>query len=160
PLKLAHHVLEKLIRGGRIVAEGDIVRLAGHKVSLAGDQQTLRDALLAAHRAPPLVPPNHTELFGKLGITAKQAQPLFQVLVAEGVLVKINEELYFPADVMEDLRGKVRAWFETHEEISPGDFRDITTISRKNGVALLEHFDKEQITMRVGDRRVLRRRRA
>ena len=106
------------------------------------------------------MPPNHTELFGKLGITAKQAQPIFKVLVAEGVLVKINEELYFPADVMEDLRGKVRAWFETHEEISPGDFRDITTISRKNGVALLEHFDKEQITMRVGDRRVLRGRRA
>jgi len=160
PPKLAHHVLEKLIRGGKIVAEGDIVRLAGHKVSLAGDQQALRDALLAAHRATPLVPPNHTELFGKLGITAKQAQPIFKVLVAEGVLVKINEELYFPADVMEDLRGKVRAWFETHEEISPGDFRDITTISRKNGVALLEHFDKEQITMRVGDRRVLRGRRA
>ncbi len=159
PPKLAHYVFEKLIRSGKIEVEGDIVRLAGHKVSLAGDQQALRDALLEAHRATPLVPPNHTELFDKLGITPRQAQPIFKVLVADGDLVKIHEELYFLADVMDDLRGKVREWFETHEEISPGDFRDITTISRKNGVALLEYFDKEQLTMRVGDRRVLRGRR-
>jgi selenocysteine-specific elongation factor len=84
---------------------------------------------------------------------------MFKLLAADGSLVKIKEDLYFLGEVMDDLRAKVRAWFETHEEISPGDFRDITTISRKNGVALLEHFDKEQITMRVGDKRVLRGRR-
>lgn len=159
PPKLAEYALERLLRAGRLVMEGEILRLPEHKVSLADDQQKLRDALLKAHRESPLVPPNHTELFSSLGITAKQAQPIFKVLTAEGVLVKIKEDLYFLAEVMEDLRGKVRDWFETHEEISPGDFREITTISRKNGVLLLEHFDKEQITMRVGDKRVLRGRR-
>ena len=84
---------------------------------------------------------------------------MFKLLVADGSLVKIKEDLYFLSEIMEELRAKVRAWFESHEEISPGDFRDITTISRKNGVALLEHFDKEQITMRVGEKRVLRGRR-
>jgi len=159
PPKLAHHVLEKLLRGGKLAADGETLRLPGHKVSLADDQQALREALLKAHKASPLIPPNHTDLFDELGITAKQAQPIFKVLTADGSLVKIKEDLYFLGEVMEELRAKVRAWFETHEEISPGDFRDITTISRKNGVALLEHFDKEQITMRVGDRRVLRGRR-
>ncbi len=159
PSRLAHHVLEKLLRGGRLAVDGDILRLPGHKVSLADDQQALREALLKAHRATPLVPPNHTELFAELGITSKQAQPIFKLLTSDGSLVKIKEDLYFLGDIMEELRAKVRAWFDDHEEISPGDFRDITTISRKNGVALLEHFDKEQITMRVGDRRVLRGRR-
>jgi selenocysteine-specific elongation factor len=159
PPKLAHYVLEKLLRGGKLVAEGELLRLPEHKVSLADDQQALRKALLDAHKASPLVPPNHTDLFAELGITPKQAQPIFKILCTEGELVKIKEDLYFLGEVMEDLRAKVRTWFETHEEISPGDFRDITTISRKNGVALLEHFDKEQITMRVGDKRVLRGRR-
>ena len=159
PPKLAHHVLEKLLRTGKLVAEGELLRLPEHKVSLADDQQALKDALLKAHQASPLVPPNHTDLFAELGITPKQAQPMFKVLCADGALVKIKEDLYFLGEVMEDLRAKVRTWFETHDEISPGDFRDITTISRKNGVALLEHFDKEQITMRVGDKRVLRGRR-
>jgi selenocysteine-specific elongation factor len=159
PPKLAHHVLEKLLRGGKLAADGETLRLPGHTVSLANDQQALKDALLAAHRKDILVPPNHTELFSELGITSKQAQPIFKLLVAEGSLVKIKEDLYFLGEVMEELRARVRTWFETHDEISPGDFRDITTISRKNGVALLEHFDKEQITMRVGDKRVLRGRR-
>lgn len=160
PPKLAHYVLERLLRSGKLIAEGELVRLAGHTVSLADDQQALKDALLKAHQATPLIPPNHTELFAGLGITPKKAQPIFKLLVAEGSLVKINEELYYLSPVMEEIRKKVRQWFETHEEISPGDFRDITTISRKNGVALLEYLDKEQITMRVGDKRVLRGRRS
>lgn len=156
PPKLAHYVLEKLLRTGRLVPEGELLRLPEHKVSLAGDQQALKDALLKAHLESPLMPPNHTELFAMLGITARQAQPIFKLLVAEGALVKIREDLYYLAPVVEELRRKVRGWFAEHKEISPGDFRELTTISRKNGVALLEHFDKEQITMRVGEKRVLR----
>lgn len=61
---------------------------------------------------------------------------------------------------MEELREKVKKHLLEHGEITPGDFRDISGISRKNGIALLEHFDKEQLTMRVGDKRVLRGRSA
>lgn len=160
PPKLAHYVLERLIRAGRLVAEGELLRLPEHKVSLADDQQALKEALLKAHQASPLMPPNHTELFAELGITARQAQPIFKLLVTEGALVKIKEDLYYLSSVMEELRQKVRDFLLTHAEITPGDFRDISSISRKNGIALLEHFDKEQLTMRVGDKRVLRGRSA
>ncbi len=160
PPKLAHYVLEKLVRSGRLVAEGELLRLPEHKVSLADDQQALKEALLKAHQASPLMPPNHTELFAELGITARQAQPIFKLLVAEGSLVKIKEDLYYLSSVMDELRGKVRDHLQTHSEITPGDFRDLSGISRKNGIALLEHFDKEQLTMRVGDKRVLRGRSA
>ena len=104
PPKLAHYVLEKLLRGGKIVAEGELLRLPEHKVSLADDQQALRKALLEAHKASPLVPPNHTDLFAELGITPKQAQPIFKILCTEGELVKIKEDLYFLSEVMEELR--------------------------------------------------------
>lgn len=160
PPKLAHYVLEKLIRSGRLVVEGELLRLPEHKVSLADDQQALKEALMKAHQASPLMPPNHTELFAELGITARQAQPIFKLLVADGALVKIKEDLYYLSPVMEELRQKVRDFLLAHAEITPGDFRDISGISRKNGIALLEHFDKEQLTMRVGDKRVLRGRSA
>ena len=160
PAKLAHYVLERLLRSGKLVAEGELVRLPGHKVSLANDQQALKDALLKAHLATPMMPPNHTELFAELNITLKQALPIFKLLVQEGTLVKIREDLYYLSTSMEEIRTKVREWFASHEEISPGDFRDITGISRKNGVALLEHLDKEQMTMRVGEKRVLRGRKS
>ena len=156
PPKLAHFALERLIRSGRLAAEGELLRLPEHKVSLADDQQALKETLLKAHLASPLMPPNHTELFAELGITARQAQPIFKLLVTEGALVKIKEDLYYLPSVMEELREKVRKFLAEHSEITPGDFRDISGISRKNGIALLEHFDKEKLTMRVGDKRVLR----
>ena len=74
--------------------------------------------------------------------------------------MKIKEDLYYLSSVMDELREKVRQFLQEHSEITPGDFRDISGISRKNGIALLEHFDKEQLTMRVGDKRVLRGRSA
>lgn len=160
PPKLAHFVLERLIRSGRLAAEGELLRLPDHKVSLADDQQALKETLLKAHEVSPLMPPNHTELFAELGITARQAQPIFKLLVSEGSLVKIKEDLYYLSSVMDELREKVRQFLQEHSEITPGDFRDISGISRKNGIALLEHFDKEQLTMRVGDKRVLRGRSA
>ena len=160
PPKLAHFALERLVRSGRLAVEGELLRLPEHKVSLADDQQTLKEALLKAHQASPLMPPNHTELFAELGITARQAQPIFKLLVSDGSLVKIKEDLYYLSSVMEELREKVRQFLLEHSEITPGDFRDISGISRKNGIALLEHFDKEQLTMRVGDKRVLRGRSA
>ena len=156
PPRLAHVVLERLLRAGKLVAEGELLRLASHEISLAQDQEGLKQSLLDAHLASPLMPPNHTELFERLGIVPRQAQPMFKLLVSEGRLVKINEDLYYLTEVLDDIRQKVRDWFSSHTEIKPGDFRDITGISRKNGVALLEHFDKEQLTMRVGDKRVLR----
>ena len=160
PPKLAHFTLERLIRSGRLAAEGELLRLPEHKVSLADDQQALKETLLKAHLDSPLMPPNHTELFAELGITARQAQPIFKILVSEGALVKIKEDLYYLSSVMDDLREKVKQFLLEHGEITPGDFRDISGISRKNGIALLEHFDKEQLTMRVGDKRVLRGRSA
>ena len=160
PPKLAHFALERLIRSGRLAAEGELLRLPEHKVSLADDQQALKETLLKAHLDSPLMPPNHTELFAELGITARQAQPIFKILVSEGALVKIKEDLYYLSSVMDDLREKVKQFLLEHGEITPGDFRDISGISRKNGIALLEHFDKEQLTMRVGDKRVLRGRSA
>ncbi len=160
PPKLAHFALERLIRSGRLVVEEELLRLPQHQVSLADDQQALKEALLKAHQASPLMPPNHTELFAELGITARQAQPIFKLLVTEGSLIKIKEDLYYLSSVMEELREKVKKHLLEHGEITPGDFRDISGISRKNGIALLEHFDKEQLTMRVGDKRVLRGRSA
>lgn len=160
PVKLAHYALYRLLHSGKLIAEGELMRLPEHKVSLAGDQQAIKEALLKAHLASPLMPPNHTELFASLNISNRQAQPIFKILASEGSLVKIKEDLYYLPSQLEELRQKIRDFFLTHTEITPGDFRDISGISRKNGIALLEYFDKEQITMRVGDKRVLRGRSA
>ncbi len=157
PPRLAHFMLEKLIRSGALVAEGELLRLADHRVSLASDQSALREKLVEAHRAAPMTPPNLKDVLEELGVTLKEAAPVLRLLQQEGALVKVSEGLWYDAAAVEDLKKRTRAWFESHDDLTPGDFKEVTGgLTRKYLIPLLEYFDRERFTMRVGDRRQLR----
>ena len=156
--KLFHFVLEGLLRKGAIAAEQELLRLPGHKVSLASDASALRQKLLDAYTAGGLTPPNMKDVLEPLNLTFKEAAAVFKVLQDEGRLVKIKEEMYFDAASVAGLIEKVVAFFATREDMHPQDFREVSGLSRKYAIPLLEYFDKEKLTVRVGDNRRLRKR--
>ena len=156
--KLFHLVLEGLLRRGSIAAEQEILRLPGHKVSLASDASALRQKLVEAYTAGGLTPPNMKDVLDPLNLTFKEAAAVFKLLQDEGQLVKIKEEMYFDAASVAGLIEKVVAFFATHEDMHPQDFREVSGLSRKYAIPLLEYFDKEKLTVRVGDNRKLRKR--
>jgi selenocysteine-specific elongation factor len=158
PPKLFHFVLERLLKKGEIASEGEVLRLPGHKVSLASDQAALRERILAAYEQGGVTPPNLKDVLGPLDVPAKEAMPLFKVLQDEGRLVKINEDMFFAAGSFEELKRKVIAFFDGGGELDPNELRNLTGLSRKYAIPLLEHFDKEKLTVRVGDKRRLRKR--
>ena len=93
----------------------------------------------------------------ELGVTLKEAAPVLRLLQQEGALVKVSEGLWYDAAAVEDLKKRTRAWFESHDDLTPGDFKEVTGgLTRKYLIPLLEYFDRERFTMRVGDRRQLR----
>lgn len=157
--KLFHFVVERQLRAGKLATDQDVLRLAAHKVSLASDQAKLRAALLAAYQAGGLAPPNVKDILEPLGLTFKEALPVYKVLMAEGLLVKAQENMYFCAAAVASLIEKVRAYFAAGAtDMGPTEFRELTGLSRKFLIALLEYLDKEKITVRVGDKRQLRAR--
>ena len=157
PPKLAHFVLERLLKAGSLVAEGDLIRLADHRVSLASDQSALKEALLKAHTETPMTPPNLKDVLDALEVSPKEAAPVLKLLQTEGALVKVKEGLYFAAPAVDDLKERTRVWFRTHDDLNPGDFKELSGgLSRKYIIPLLEFFDKERFTVRVGDKRQLR----
>lgn len=156
--KLFHFVLEGLLRKGAIAAEAELLRLPGHKVSLAGDASALRDKLLAAYEAGGETPPNLKDVLEPLNLTFKEASAVFKVLLDEGRLVKVKEEMYFASAALGAVIERTRAFFTDHEEMTPQDFREVSKLSRKYAIPLLEHFDKEKLTVRVGDNRRWRKR--
>ena len=157
PPKLAHFVLERLLKTGALVAEDDLIRLADHRVSLASDQSALKEALHKAHTETPMTPPNLKDVLEALEISPKEAAPVLKLLQTEGSLVKIKEGLYFAAPAVDDLKERTRVWFRTHDDLNPGDFKELSGgLSRKYVIPLLEFFDKERFTVRVGDKRQLR----
>jgi selenocysteine-specific elongation factor len=79
------------------------------------------------------------------------------VLVDQQKLVRLKGDLFYHRDVLTDIEQHLRTYLTHHEEISAGEFRDLLHISRKYAIPLLEHFDNQRLTMRIGDKRVLRK---
>jgi len=158
PDKLFHLVLERLVKAGRVVAEAEVLRLAGHKVSLASDQSKLRQTILDAYARGGQAPPNLSDVLDPLGVTFKEAAPVFKLLQDQGELVKVKEDMYFHAPVLADLRQRVETYLTEHGDMGAPEFKEVGGLTRKYAIPFLEYLDKEKITVRVGDRRVLRKR--
>ena len=77
--------------------------------------------------------------------------------VKEGVLIKVKEDLFFHKRILEDLESQLMAFLKEKGEISTPQFKDMTGASRKYTIPLIEYFDKSQVTVRVGDTRILRK---
>jgi len=154
--KLFHFILERLNKQERIVMDQELLHLPGHKVSLASDQDKLRKELTALYEQGGLTPPTFKVVQEILDVTAKDILPLMRHLVEEKQLIKISEDLYFDARSIEGLRTTLTDFFAGKEELTPADFKDLTGLSRKFAIPLLEFMDKQKFTVRIGNSRKMR----
>ena len=156
PERLFFFVLDRLIRQEKIVAEQEFLRLPGHKISLAADQEELKKKILEAYQKSGIQPPTVKRLLEDLGLQMKEASPVLRLLQGQGSLIKINEDFYYSSSAIINLREKIRTYFRDHQEMGPVEFKELTGLSRKFAIPLLEFMDKEKLTVRVGDKRKLR----
>jgi len=152
--KLFNFLLNQLAEQGVLVQEKELVRLKDHKVQLKEDQQAVRDSLEKIYLTSGLQPPYFKELAEKF--TKGQPRQVLELMVKEGKLVKVKEDLYFHKQAMEELKKKLVQWLKEKGEITTPEFKDLTQTSRKYTIPLLEYFDTVQVTMRVEDKRLLR----
>ncbi|MFW5993399.1 MAG: selenocysteine-specific translation elongation factor [Desulfohalobiaceae bacterium] len=149
--KLVHFLLERCLKKGELENEQELIRLPGHQVSLKGEQSQLRDRLLQAYERAGLEPPNLNALLQELGTDKKSATLILKVLTEEGRLVKVKEELYFSPAALERIKSLVQEYFQDKSELTPPDFKELTGLSRKYSIPLLEYLDRQKVTIRVGD---------
>ena len=154
--KIFTMVLNQMVKAGDIGQEGETVRLAGHKVSLAEDLTGLKKKVVAVYRENQLQPPYFKEVAKTLNMDAGRAKDVLMLLVNEGTLIKIKEDLYYHIDPLTKLQEKLVDYLVKHDEIDTPLFKDMTGASRKFVIPLLEYFDKKNVTIRVGDTRKLR----
>lgn len=153
--KLFNYLINQLSQEGDVVQEKEIVRLKTHKVTLAQDQKEARRKLETIYAKSGLEPPYFKEL--KEEFTGNTASEVLDVMVKDGRLLKVKEDLYFDRKAVDALEEKLVAFLKTHGEITTPQFKDMTGTSRKYTIPLIEYFDLRQITVRVGDSRVLRK---
>jgi selenocysteine-specific elongation factor len=156
--KLFTLILNRMIRDQQLVLEDDTVRLASHTVSLAVDQKALKERFADIYRQGGLTPPYFREVVKDLQVDPRSAKDVLELLVGEGRLVKVKEDLYFDRTTLEKLKDDLVAYILDKGEISTPEFKDMTGASRKYVIPLIEHFDATQVTIRIGDIRKLRKR--
>jgi selenocysteine-specific elongation factor len=156
--KLFHYVINSLIKRNAIVQDQAELRLADFKVTLQVDEQDMKDRILKVYKDGGLAPPNLQEVVAGLGdFPAKQVQQVLNLLLQEKKLVKVSESLYFEADHLDELGKKITSYIQRHGEIDAPRFKDLTGLTRKYSIPLLEYLDKIKLTIRIGDKRVLRK---
>jgi len=152
--KLFNFILNHLSDQGILVQEKELVRLKSHTVQLKEDQQAARDAIENIYLKSGLEPPYFKDLVEKY--PKGNPKEVLDLMVKEGKLIKVKEDLYFHSQAIEGLKKKLVQWLREKKEITTPEFKEMTRTSRKYTIPLLEYFDAIQMTMRVEDKRLLR----
>ncbi len=155
--KLFQMMINSLAKEGKIAQEQATIRLLGHQVALKEDEESARLELADLLRKAALSPPTKKELISELSKYSKTLTlQVLELMVRDQQVVKVSEDLYFDKQALATLQEKLVLLLTKDGEIDAQGFKTLTGISRKYSIPLLEYFDKLKITIRVGDKRVLR----
>jgi selenocysteine-specific elongation factor len=147
-------VLDALLAAAKqIVVDGDTVRLATHKLVLREEEENARGAIEGAFEQAGLAVPALAEVMAKSGIELKRARSILQILLRDKKLVRVNDELVFHHSAIETLKTLIAG--HRLQRFSVPTFKDWTGISRKYAIPLLEFLDRERVTRREGDERIV-----
>ena len=148
-------VLDELQAGGAIRVTADAVALAGHSVRLSPEEQQARDAILAAVLAARWEGVEPKALAGRAGVAAPLAERVLRVLVADGEVRRAGDFLLH-RETADALKDEIRRRFPPGSKLDVAQVKDLTGLSRKYVIPLLEWLDREKVTRRSGaDRTVL-----
>ena len=155
PEKLFARVLMELGARGFEIG-GDVVRRVGHAPSLGDADGALKEATLALYREAALAPPTDKEAAARLGADPARVAAVLRVLGDERRVVRVADGLFFEAGALATLEARLVEALRAHGGLTTQEFKDLVGQSRKFVIPLSEHFDRARVTLRVGDRRVLR----
>jgi selenocysteine-specific elongation factor len=154
-------VLARLEAEGKIVSEKDIVRSSKHSVGLSDRDLELSKRLEQIYQSAGVEAPSLDEAMTQANVPATQraqARKLLQLLLDDRKLVRIQGEMFMHSRAIDELKNKLHTYASEHEPerlIDVPAFKDLAGVSRKYAIPLLEYFDREQVTRRAGDKRLI-----
>jgi selenocysteine-specific elongation factor len=155
--RLFARLLARLVDAGALAAEGDLVRRPSHRAGAAGGAGgAAKERVAAALARGGLTPPWLAELPALAGASPADVAAVLKLLAAEGAAVRVSAELYYDAAAIRGLREKLVAFLRARREITTAEFKELVGATRKHVIPLAEYFDREKVTLRVGEKRVLR----
>jgi selenocysteine-specific elongation factor len=148
-------VLESLVRDKKLETSAEIVRGAGRGVVMKDEEAESKKIIEQAFAGAGLKVPALKDVLAGVKVDRVRAQKIVTLLLRDRVLVKLSDELVFHRDALDQLRKLMAAAKTNSPKIDVAKFKDLAGVSRKYAIPLLEYLDRERVTRRVGDERVI-----
>jgi selenocysteine-specific elongation factor len=148
--------LDEAVRSRAITVAGDLVQRAGREIPLNPEEARAKEIIEGEFERAGLAVPSFAAVLEKLPVEARRAQKILQILFRERVLIKVAEDLAFHRTAIARLRELVAQYKQRNGAHLPVPrFKELTGVTRKYAIPLLEYLDREHVTRRVGDERVI-----
>jgi selenocysteine-specific elongation factor len=144
-----------LLREKKLEASGELLHLPGRGVVLRDEEAESKSQIEQAFAKAGLQVPALKEVLASLPVDRVRAQKIVTLLLRDRVLVKLSDDLVFHRDALEALRQRIVAQKAKTPKLNVGNFKDLFGVTRKYAIPLLEYLDREHVTRRVGDERVI-----
>ncbi len=156
-INLFNKVIEELINDKKIEIEEKTIKLKEFKIQLDEGKNKKINEILNQIKKGGLKPPTFKELKSSLDLDEKDLTQYLNILIKEEKIEKISPEIYYEKNLFEKIKNQLIDYLTKNKEITIKEFKSIADTSRKYLIPLLEYFDKLKITVRMGDKRVLRK---
>ena len=146
-------ILQQMIESNQVAVEREKIRLSGHQISV---REELLGAVEKTVRNGRLSPPSVKEMVDRFSLAQEDLKNHLELLVNRGVLIRMKSDLYFHHEAISRFKETLVGFIRNNGEITTAQFKDLTQVSRKFAIPLMEYFDGIKVTIRIGDKRILR----
>jgi selenocysteine-specific elongation factor len=147
-------LIETLARERKIRLQNERIYPVGSQLQGADLDLKQRSAIAAIYEAAGLSAPSSSEVAAKLGLKESEMRRLMTLLLRDRVLVKVGTDaLFIHTGALERLRDQIREL--RGQTLDVAGFKQLTGLSRKYAIPLLEYLDRERLTRKNGDKRLV-----
>ncbi len=140
----------------KLSVQGEFVKKPGAEITLTADEVRAKEQITQAFAKAGLAVPSVKEVLAQLKMETARAEKLLQILLREKALVRVSADLIFHYAALDGLAGMLAQYKKSKgERISVPAFKELTGITRKYAIPLLEYLDRQRVTRRAGDERVI-----
>jgi selenocysteine-specific elongation factor len=149
-------VLDELARQNKLAIERDVIKKPGTEITLTPEEAQAKEQIERAFAKAGLAVPSVKEVLAQLAMESRRAEKILQILLRDKRLVRISPELVFHRDALGQLGSLLLSYKKAKgERIGVPAFKELTGITRKYAIPLLEYLDRQRLTRRLGDERVI-----
>ena len=147
--------IDELVGEKQLAVDQDIVHVFNRTVTLGDEEERIRRLLTERFRSLGLQVPAAEDVIAGLNVDRQTARKILQLLIKDNVLVKISDDTSVDREALHKLIADIRALKAASARFGVREFKDLTGLSRKFALPLLEYLDGQRVTRRVGDERLI-----